>query len=297
MQPDGVGALHIAYEQLKARLEQEGLFAQSRKKALPAFPKRIGVITSPTGAAVRDIINILSRRYQNCDVCLYPVLVQGPEAPPEIAEAIAYANDKSIGDLIITGRGGGSIEDLWAFNDERVARAIFATAIPVISAVGHEPDVTIADFVADVRAATPSHAAEIAVPDINETRDTLNALEIRVRQHIGGAIKARRQRLNDLSARRVLQNPRNYIDDKRVYLDHALDRLCSATQRGLHGGRERYARLAAALDAMSPLKVLGRGYAIARRTDGTIIKTASDVCAGDRVTVRLKTDEIRCVVD
>jgi exodeoxyribonuclease VII large subunit len=186
---------------------------------------------------------------------------------------------------------------LWAFNDERVARAIFASAIPVISAVGHEPDVTVADFVADLRAATPSNAAEIAVPDMNDVRYAMQAAEIRLRQAVNREIKSRRQRLDDLSSKRVLQSPRYYIDDKRLLLDHSHERLASALQRKIFASREKYARLAASLDAMSPLKVLGRGYAIARREDGAVVKQASDVRAGDRVTVRLKKDEIKCVVE
>jgi len=295
--PDGVGDLYIAFEQLKAKLLQEGLFEQRHKKPLPQYPKAIAVITSPAGAAVRDIIRILKSRWPITKVIVMPVRVQGTEAPAEITGAIRYANKHDLADLIITGRGGGSLEDLWAFNDEGVARAIFASAIPVISAVGHEPDVTIADFVADLRAATPSNAAELAVPDISETGDALQAAGIRLHQALIREIKAKRQRLDDLGSKRVLQSPRYYIDDKRLLLDHSHDRLCSAMQGRLFHDRERFARLAASLDAMSPLKVLGRGYAIARRADGVIIKAASDVAPGDRVTVRLKQDEIKCIVE
>jgi len=295
--PDGVGDLFVAFEQLKEKLLNEGLFNERHKKPLPRYPKTIAIITSSAGAAVRDIIRILGARWPMAKVVVMPVRVQGVEAPPEIVDAIQYANEYKISDLIITGRGGGSIEDLWAFNDESVARAIFASEIPVISAVGHEPDVTIADFVADVRAATPSNAAELAVADIYEIRDALDAVEIRMRQAIYREIKSRRQRLIEISGKRVLQSPRYYIDDKRVLTDRFLERLCAATQRKLYTNRERYARLAAALDAMSPLKVLGRGYAIARRSDGLIIKEASDVSCGDHVTVRLKEDEINCVVE
>jgi len=229
-------------------------------------------------------------------VLVMPVRVQGVEAPPEIVEAIEYVSDNGIADLIITGRGGGSIEDLWAFNDERVARAIFASEIPVISAVGHEPDVTIADFVADVRASTPSNAAEMAVPDIMEVYAWLQATDMRLRQVISNDIKAQRQRLDDLSGRRVLQSPKNYIDDKRILIDRGAERLISAMQRKMHKSRERYAASAAALDAMSPLKVLGRGYAIAQSADGTVIKQASDVSPGDRIKVRFQKDEITCDV-
>ena len=295
--PDGVGDLYIAFEQLKEKLHREGLFDERHKKTLPRYPETIAVITSSAGAAVRDIIRILRSRWPMTKVIVLPVRVQGVEAPPEIAGAIQYANAHNIADIIITGRGGGSLEDLWAFNDERVARAIYESAIPVISAVGHEPDVTISDFVADLRAATPSNAAELAVPDINEARDALQAEMIRIRQAIKMNVESRKQRLNEFSNKRVLQSPRYYVDEKRLMLDHSQDRLCATMQRKLFTDREEYARLAAALDAMSPLKVLGRGYAIARKDDGEIIKKASDVKSGDRVTVRLKKDEIRCVVE
>ena len=295
--PDGVGDLHVAFEQLKEKLYNEGLFSESHKKSLPRYPKSIAVITSSAGAAVQDIIRVLRGRWPLTKVIVVPVRVQGVEAPPEIAGAIRYVNKHGIADLIITGRCGGSLEDLWAFNDERVARAIFASEIPIISAVGHEPDVTIADFVADVRAATPSNAAEIAVPDINDVRYALSAADNRVLQAIRRELKSKRQRLLEASNKRVLQSPRNYIDDKRMLIDHSQDRLISAMQRRLFANRERYARLAAALDAMSPLKVLGRGYAIPKRDDGTVIKTAKDVKPGDKLTVRLKKDEIKCVVE
>jgi exodeoxyribonuclease VII large subunit len=295
--PDGVGELYVAFEQLKEKLQSEGLFDVRHKKPLPRYPGTIVVITSSAGAAVRDIIRILRARWPMTKVIIMPVRVQGREAPPEIAGAIQYANAHNVADVIITGRGGGSIEDLWAFNDERVARAIFASAIPVISAVGHEPDVTISDFVADLRAATPSNAAELAVPDINEVRDMLLASDIRIRQAIGREMRSRRQRLDEFKNKRVLQSPRYYIDDKRLLLDHSQDRLLAAGNRKIYASREKYARLAAALDAMSPLKVLGRGYAIARTEDGNVIKKASDVKPGDRVTIRLKKDELRCVVE
>ena len=295
--PDGVGDLYVAYEQLKEKLQNEGLFDRKYKKAIPVYPATIAVITSPAGAAVRDIIRVLRLRWPVSKVVVIPVRVQGAEAPPEIAGAIEYCNDKRLADTIITGRGGGSIEDLWAFNDERVARAIFASQIPVISAVGHEPDVTISDFVADLRAATPSNAAEIAVPDINEVRDSIRVAELRLRQAMSRDIKALRQRVAGLSGRRVMQNARYYIDDKRLLIDHSHDMLQAALRRNIHVHREKYARLAAALDAMSPLKVLGRGYAIARKEDGSIVKKAADVVSGERLSLRLETDEISCVVE
>jgi len=295
--PDGVGDLHLAFEQLKEKLYEEGLFDEEHKKGLPRYPNAVAVITSSAGAAVQDIIRVLNSRWPLTKVIVVPVRVQGAEAPPEIVGAIRYVNTHKVADVIITGRGGGSLEDLWAFNDERVARAIFASEIPIISAVGHEPDVTIADFVADVRAATPSNAAEILVPDINDARYALGAAYNRIYHTIIRELKSKRQRLVEISNKRVLQSPKNYVDDKRMLLDHSQDRLVSAMQRKVFVSRERYARLAAALDAMSPLKVLGRGYAIPRREDGKIIKTLKDVKSGDKVIVRLKKDEIKCVVE
>lgn len=295
--PDGVGDLHVAFEQLKEKLFKEGLFDAAYKKPLPKFPERIAIITSSAGAAVRDMIRILGQRYPAAKVILLPVRVQGVEAPPEIVGAIRYANLHDVADVIITGRGGGSIEDLWAFNDERVARAIFASKIPVISAVGHEPDVTISDFVADLRASTPSNAAELAVPDMTELKEALSSYEIRILQAARRDITARRQKLEGLSQKRVMQSPLNYIEDKRVLLDHMQSRLAAAESRNIAAGKEKYIRLAAQLDAMSPLKVLGRGYSIVKDESGKVIKTAKDVKPGDRITVRLKKDEISCTVD
>jgi exodeoxyribonuclease VII large subunit len=295
--PDGVGDLYVAFEQLKEKLYKEGLFDKRYKKPLPRLPKRIAVITSGAGAAVRDIIRVLGKRWPLAKVIVLPVRVQGPEAPPEIVGAIKYANRHRVADLIITGRGGGSIEDLWAFNDERVARAIFESDIPVISAVGHEPDVTIADFVADLRAATPSNAAELAVPDRLDVMQALSGLELRMWQAMHRELKLRRQRLSELEGKRVLQSPKNYLDDKRMMLDYLQSRLNAASVKSVSAARERFIRLAAALDAMSPLKVLGRGYAIASKADGTVVKSASDVKSGDKIKVRLQKDEIRAVVE
>ncbi|MCL1835518.1 MAG: exodeoxyribonuclease VII large subunit [Oscillospiraceae bacterium] len=292
--PDGVGDLYVAYEQLLEKLRNEGLFEASRKKPLPKYPGRIAVVTSPAGAAVKDVIRVLKTRWPMAKVIILPVRVQGAEAPPEIAGAIRYANEHKAADIIITGRGGGSLEDLWAFNDERVARAIFSSVIPVISAVGHEPDVTISDFVADVRAATPSNAAELAVPDKYEVADMLRSAEIRARQAVVAELKSRRRRLEELRDKRVLRSPMNYIDDKKLLLDRSQERLIAASRVIISGRREKFARLAASLDAMSPLKVLGRGYAIAIKEDGTVIKKALDVKKGDRLTVRLKEDTIDC---
>ena len=230
LMPEGTGDLQVAFEQLKKKLDEEGLFDAAHKKPLPVYPQRIAIITSSAGAAVHDMIRILGRRWPMSKVLLLPVRVQGAEAPAEIVGAIRYANRYAIADLIITGRGGGSIEDLWAFNDERVARAIYASEIPVISAVGHEPDVTISDYVADKRASTPSNAAEIAVPDASEQRQTLESCSIRSAQAMDKRLKQMRSEVENLRSRRVLLDAGAYLDDRRMELDHLRDKLC-ATER------------------------------------------------------------------
>ena len=293
---DGVGALYIAYEQLKEKLQKQGLFDLERKRPIPRYPERICLITSSAGAAVRDMLRILKKRYSTCAVNLIPVRVQGEEAPGEISAAIEYANRYRLGDVIITGRGGGSIEDLWAFNDERVAYAIYQSAIPVISAVGHEPDYTIADFVADLRAATPSNAAELAVPDSDELRVRLKSAEARLASLEDRTLKLARQRLQAIGDRRVLQSPLNYVQDRRQQLDILQNALASAAQRYVSLRKDRFGRMAAALDAMSPLKVLGRGYAIASLPDGKVIRSSDDVSKGDEIGLLLGKGSIFCTV-
>ena len=297
LQPEGAGDLQLAFEQLKARLSAEGLFDRAHKKALPPFPEKIAIITSPAGAAVHDMIRILGHRWPMTKVVLLPVRVQGVEAPPEIAGAIRYANEFHVADLIITGRGGGSIEDLWAFNDERVARAIYASEIPVISAVGHEPDVTIADYVADRRASTPSNAAEIAVPDRHEMRETLDGYEIRSRQAMRKKLSDLSQRLESYAGKRVLTDPRVYIDNRRIELDRMRDRLGAAAERGLAADRQRFVKLGAALDAMSPLRVLRRGYSLAEDGEGRTVKSAAALRRGDRLRLRFAEGAADCTVD
>ena len=284
---DGVGDLYVAFEQLKEKLYREGLFDPAHKKPLPRFPQRIAIVTSSAGAAVHDMIRILRRRYPIAKVLLLPVRVQGVEAPPEIVGAIRYANRYKLADVLITGRGGGSLEDLWAFNDERVARAIYESEIPVISAVGHEPDVAISDFVADRRASTPSNAAEIAVPDQMELRRFLLSTQQRLAKSQEKRLAAERQRLTDLAAKRCLTEPMAFAQDKRMELLHRQQRLGDLMQGQLARKQQRFGALSAALDAMSPLKVLGRGYAVARNEAGGILKTYRDVAAGDAVTVTL----------
>ncbi|MDR0446639.1 MAG: exodeoxyribonuclease VII large subunit [Oscillospiraceae bacterium] len=297
MTPDGIGDLYAEYERLKEKLRLEGLFDAAHKKPIPKMPRTIAVITSGAGAAVRDIIRVLGARWPLTKVKLLPVRVQGVEAPPEIAGAIKYCNRYNLAELIITGRGGGSIEDLWAFNDERVARAIYESEIPVISAVGHEPDVTISDFVADLRAATPSNAAELAVPDMADIRAGLSHMNARLAQSGGNTIKHLRRRLETAAGSRVMRSPGSYIDDRRLALDRAGERAASAIRRRVSDSGARFSRAAASLDALSPIKVLGRGYAIARGADGAIIRCAADVSPGDELTLRLREDEISCTVN
>lgn len=285
--PEGTGDLALAFEQLKARLYAEGLFDPSHKKPLPRYPQRIALVTSGTGAAVRDMIRILRRRYPLAKVIVLPVRVQGAGAAAEIAGAIRYADRWHIGDVIITGRGGGSMEDLWAFNEERVARAIYECQTPVISAVGHEPDVTISDFVADVRASTPSNAAEIAVSDQVELRRLLRDRQARMESSETARLETLRQRLTELAGKRVMRDQMAYVQDQRMELVHLQKRLGDLASALLARKHQRFAALAASLDAMSPLKVLGRGYAMARSADGTILKSWKDVAPGDAVQVTL----------
>ncbi len=284
---DGVGDLYAAFEQLKAKLQAQGLFDPAHKQPLPKFPGTIGIVTSSAGAAVHDMLRILRKRYPLAKVLLLPVRVQGVEAPGEIAAAIRYANYYRLADLLIVGRGGGSIEDLWAFNDEIVARAIYDSKIPVISAVGHEPDVTISDFVADLRAATPSNAAELAVPDQDALRQTLDAMAGAMAVAMNRRIKNARQHLSVLSGSQALQSPEGYLQQRRKSLEMLHNRLISAENLQLSRKKQRYIAMTAKLDAMSPLKVLTRGYAMAQKEDAQIIRSVADVTPGDTVRVSL----------
>ena len=295
--PEGAGDLHVAFEQLKARLGEEGLFDREHKKPLPRFPERIAVVTSDAGAAVRDIIRVLGKRWAKAKVIVLPVRVQGEEAPGEIAGAITYADKHNIADLIITGRGGGSIEDLWAFNDERVARAIFACKTPVISAVGHEPDVTISDYVADLRAATPSNAAELAVPDSQELLEQLSHQKIRLEQAVNRKLESLSSRLGELSSRRVISDPLSYVDDKKIQLDNISEKLGNAALRAVTEKKHNLAKAAASLDAMSPLKVLSRGYAVASKENGTIIKSKDQLHSGEKFKLTLTDGTVNCSAD
>ena len=294
--PDGVGELTIAFEQLKARLEAEGLFDPAHKKPIPRMPGTVGIITSSAGAAVHDMMRILGERWPLTQVKLLGVRVQGPEAPDEIAGAIAYANRWQVADVLIVGRGGGSLEDLWAFNDERVARAIYASALPVISAVGHEPDVTISDFVADLRAATPSNAAELAVPDRLEVSAALTSLRERLLRTQTLRLRRERDRLERCRSARSLRDPMAPVNDARLALDYSVRRLAAAQERSLHAQRERLSALTAALDAMSPLKVLARGYTVTER-DGALLSSVKQVELMDQLQVRFYDGTVQCTVN
>ena len=297
MQPDGVGDLAVAFEQLKKKLSAEGLFDPARKKPLPRYPGTIALVTSPTGAAVQDMIRILGRRWPLARVLVCPVRVQGAGAAEEIAAMLDYVDGHDLADVIITGRGGGSMEDLWAFNEEIVARAIARCNIPVISAVGHEPDVTIADFVADVRAATPSNGAEIAVCDQSELRDAMNQLTVRLTRAQERRISALTDRLNRMKASPVMRSPEGAIQQRELLLELLRQRLEHAGTRRFQQEEQRLARLAGRLDALSPLKVLARGYALASREDGTVIRAAGELSPGEPIRLRLGQGSARCTVD
>lgn len=287
MAMDGIGDLYAAFEQLKKKLAAQGLFDPAHKKQLPQYPGTIGIITSEAGAAVHDMLRILRKRYPLTEVRLLPVRVQGVEAPGEIAAAIRYANHFKLADLLIVGRGGGSIEDLWAFNDERVAYAIYESQIPVISAVGHEPDVTISDYVADLRAATPSNAAELAVADQEALYQTLDSMSSAMTTALSRQIKSARKHYDVLRASPALQSPVGYLEQRRKSLDMVKNRMISAQNQGINRKKQRYIALVSKLDAMSPLKVLTRGYAMAQTEDGQVIRSVRQIKQEDRFTVTL----------
>ena len=287
MTMDGVGDLYAAFEQLKKKLAAQGLFDPAHKKPLPRYPGTIGIITSSAGAAVHDMLRILRKRYPLSRVRLLPVRVQGAEAPGEIAAAIGYANHYHLADLLIVGRGGGSIEDLWAFNDEQVAYAIYHSEIPVISAVGHEPDVTISDYVADLRAATPSNAAELAVPDQDALRQSLDAMSNAMASSLNRQVKAARQHLMVLSASKALQGPTGYLEQRNQSVELLKNRLVAAQNQNITRAKQRYIAQISKLEAMSPLKVLTRGYSMVQTERGEVVRSVSQVSLGERIRVRL----------
>ena len=296
MTPLGVGDLYVAFEQLKSKLAAEGLFDRELKKPLPKYPARIALITSGSGAAVHDMIRILGKRFPLSKVVVMPVRVQGVEAPPEIVGAIRYAHVHKVADLIITGRGGGSIEDLWAFNDERVARAVFASEIPVISAVGHEPDVTICDYVADARAATPSNGAELAVPDRAELLTALASDTVRLRKAMHRVAEKGAARLDRIKNSGPFRDPMSIVRDRRMTLDSLTTAAVNSCKTLISDKRASYLGMAASLDALSPLKTLARGYGVVTDGAGKTVVSASDVEIGDRLSVRLSKGSLDCTV-
>lgn len=296
MEPDGVGSLYFAFEQLKKKLGAEGLFAPERKRPLPKIPKRIGVITSPTGAAVRDIINILGRRFPYAEAVLYPVLVQGADAPPQLIRAVKYFSFTKCVDVVIIGRGGGSIEDLWAFNNEELAKTIAMSEIPVISAVGHETDFTICDFVADRRAPTPSAAAELAVPETAELMHRISNVNKRNELLLSQKISRIKERLTYLTQLTSPKNILHGIDEKRILGDMCFDRMLRAIERSNERGGGRLAELSAKLGALSPLSILERGYSVALQGEKTL-KSVEQVSLGDSFTLRLRDGEIDATVN
>lgn len=296
MEEDGIGSLYREFEKLKAKLAEEGLFDEARKRPIPRFPHTIGVITSGTGAAVRDILNILGRRYPLAKVLIAPVLVQGPDASPDIVRAIRLFNRHRNADVLIVGRGGGSIEDLWAFNEESTARAIAESEIPVISAVGHETDFTISDFAADLRAPTPSAAAELAVPDMRELAARVASLRELLKKDLTGKTVTAGKNLERLANSAVLTHPMRMIDPLRQTVDGLYDHLLSESERLRTAKGESLLTLSGKLDAMSPLKVLSRGYSIATKESGAAVRKTGDVTAGESITLRVTDGSIRARV-
>ena len=295
MQPDGVGALYVAIEQLKEKLEQEGLFSESHKKKIPSFPEKIAVVTSPTGAAIQDILNVLGRRYPYASVVVCPVLVQGDGAAEQIANAIRYVNEKELADVMIVGRGGGSIEDLWAFNEEICARAIYASKIPVISAVGHETDFTIADFVADMRAPTPSAAAELAVPSAAELSAFIMGASSRMMYAAQNYIEHKKANIKQIQSKISFDGVLNSYNQKRLTIDHKLKCIEQSTERVLNKAKTDFAKNVAKLDALSPLAVLGRGFTVTKTASGTTADF-SDINIGDTIINVFKDGTVQSIV-
>jgi len=295
MQPDGLGALNLAFEQLKNKLAGEGLFDEEFKKPIPERCYRIGVVTSATGAVIQDIKNVVSRRFPLAEIILCPVEVQGVNAAPQIVNAIERFNASNCADVLIVGRGGGSLEDLWAFNEEIVARAVFKSRIPVISAVGHETDFTICDFVADLRAPTPSAAAELAVPDIREDKAFIDTVPYQCEAYILDRIENEKNKLNLLKERLKYRSPAAIIDDRLATVDALLSSAAVSVERRINAENARFASLAGKLDALSPLKVMSRGYSIAKKNE-KIIKSVAELNKGDRITLKLSDGELECEV-
>ena len=296
MQPDGVGALNLAYEQLKEKLQKEGLFSELHKKPLPPYPEKVGVITSPTGAAVRDIINVLGRRFPYAEIVFCPVLVQGDGANLQLTDAVNLFNSERAADVIIIGRGGGSIEDLWEFNDEGLARAVYNSDIPVISAVGHETDFTICDFVADMRAPTPSAAAELAVPDANELQYALSALKNRMFLNVSSGIADRRSRLEYLTSKGALKSPDEMLSNRSQRLDTAFSKMLSSYENRIGGKKVEFISAATALSKLDPMSVLMRGFAFVSDKSGKNVYSSQALAKGDKINVRFHDGSAVCEV-
>ena len=296
MQPDGVGALNLAYEQLKEKLQKEGLFSEHHKKPLPPYPEKVGVITSPTGAAVRDIINVLGRRFPYAEIVFCPVLVQGDGAHLQLTDAVNMFNSERAADVIIIGRGGGSIEDLWEFNDEGLARAVYNSEIPVISAVGHETDFTICDFVADMRAPTPSAAAELAVPDANELQYALSALKNRMFLNVSSGIADRRSRLEYLTSKGALKSPDEMLSNRSQRLDTAFSKMLSSYENRIGGKKVEFISAATALSKLDPMSVLMRGFAFVSDKSGKNVYPSQALAKGDKINVRFHDGSAVCEV-
>lgn len=296
MQPDGVGALNLAYEQLKEKLQKEGLFSEHHKKPLPPYPEKVGVITSPTGAAVRDIINVLGRRFPYAEIVFCPVLVQGEGAHLQLTDAVNLFNSERAADVIIIGRGGGSIEDLWEFNDEGLARAVYNSDIPVISAVGHETDFTICDFVADMRAPTPSAAAELAVPDANELQYALSALKNRMFLNVSSGIADRRSRLEYLTSKGALKSPDEMLSNRSQRLDTAFSKMLSSYENRIGGKKVEFISAATALSKLDPMSVLMRGFAFVSDKSGKNVYSSQALAKGDKINVRFHDGSAVCEV-
>lgn len=297
MKEDGLGSLYTAYEELKKKLEQEGLFAESHKKKIPFMPKTIGVLTSNTGAVIRDIINVSTRRNPGVHIRLYPVPVQGPGAAEKIAEGIKFMNENKLADVLIIGRGGGSLEDLWPFNEEIVARAIYDSELPIISAVGHETDFTIADFVADLRAPTPSAAAELAVANIDDVRETLKLYNNRYKVALKKKIELMRLSYEKCMARPAYKNPTQKINEQYMVIDMKVKALQNSMMLKLKEAKTSFVKETAKLDSLSPLKTLTRGYSIVTEQDGKIIKSVNDLNSGEKVNLRLSDGQKTATID
>ena len=298
MKEDGLGSLYTAYEELKKKLEQEGLFAESHKKKIPFMPKTIGVLTSNTGAVIRDIINVSTRRNPGVHIRLYPVPVQGPGAAEKIAEGIKFMNENKLADVLIIGRGGGSLEDLWPFNEEIVARAIYDSELPIISAVGHETDFTIADFVADLRAPTPSAAAELAVANIEDVRETLKLYNNRYKVALKKKIELMRLSYEKCMARPAYKNPTQKINEQYMVIDMKVKALQNSMMLKLKEAKTSFVKETAKLDSLSPLKTLTRGYSIVTKQEsGKVIKFVNDLNSGEKVNLRLSDGQKTATID